>query len=250
MMTEEMFEKCLNKEIKIFEKMPSDVQQALREHNNYIQCISANMWVKCEDPSFFSDIEYRIDPAIKSRVVIKNKKSLTLNILEKCKNEELKIFANMDKDVQDMINKCEGKYGSQSLEAIDLGSGTWDNVSNLFIAGEPVNRYAGRIFRISEKYIEKIKKDIESKKYIQDIIIVSTCEGPLTIVGHLLVKIVIDKNGTYKVVVPRIDENGKRYQYDIIQNLEEAKKSKFFEEFIYDKISGNLVYVEFDMSKK
>lgn len=88
------------------------------------------------------------------------------------------------------------------------------------------------------------------KKYIQDIITMSVYDGmTLTTTGHLLVKIAIDKNGIYKVAVPRIDDRN-RHQYDILKNLEEVKDSEFFEEIIYDKITGNPVYVEFNMSKK
>lgn len=164
MMTEEMFEKCLNETHIEFGFLSPDVQRALRDHSNYVQVFVGKIWLNCRNAAFFSIVEYRIDPDVKSFVVIEDKKSLKLKVLEKCKNKELQIFAHMDKEVQEMINECEKKYGSKSLEVIGQCDGKWCNVSSLLLIDDMVGKFSGRIFRISEEYIEKIKKDIETKK--------------------------------------------------------------------------------------
>jgi hypothetical protein len=159
---EEMFKKCLNIDKIVFHLMDEDVKNMLitysRERGG--RCIDYydndynQKWIPCYC-IFSPNIAYRINPEIAYNDVD--------TLLNRCFNPDKKMFADLDNDVQDELQRWMDKYGNTSLEIIDAVNGKWYNVSYLRNIDNFDNQ-RGRIFRLSKEFYDKIsKKEIVDK---------------------------------------------------------------------------------------
>jgi len=241
MMTNAMFNKCLNADKRVFMSLDPDVQEALRNHADHIELLyeETDIWKYIKGPSFCSVLIYRIDPR-KENELTEDQISRKLG---KCKNAEMKIFGNMDPEIQELMQEVFDLYGDSAIEAVGLSDGMWSLITQLGIYTSKLMLHKGRIFRISEKYLETIKKDMIKK--VEDDAKIEAINN-----GHILSPVILDINcQNFCCAVPRVENNGVRCQYDTIRYLGDAKLSKHFVKIWYDRITGNPTFVEFDIKK-
>lgn len=231
-MTKEMFEKCFNEDKIVFDLMDEDVKDTLRAYDienqgRNIEYLSFGQWRSC-NPSFFPNDVYRINPMSPNIEIIDSAKTL----ITRCLNIDKKIFADLDKDVQDELQQWLNKYGKDAIEVISLEDGEWWTVSDIFVASSTyykLNFNKGRIFRISKEFYDKIGKE-EHK----------VSNTPIDAKTLLKVPITVDDSGVYTCSLP--SETGYNKLTGIEYDLCTAVCHKDFYKIEYETNSGNSVY--------